>query len=279
MTYRTLIDVEAAAARIRDPHWVVMDCRFSLADPGAGIQAYRTGHLPGARYADLERDLSAPVTAATGRHPLPDPAVLARRLGDWGVGPGVQVVVYDDVGGSFAARLWWSLRWLGHAAVAVLDGGIDAWRAAGYELTREEPSVTPALFEPRVSEAVADADSVARAPQAGDVLIDGRSGERFRGEQEPIDPVAGRIPGAVNAPTDGNLGPDGRFLAPEVLRQRFLTLLSGAAAGAAIHYCGSGVTACHNLLAMEHAGLHGSRLYPGSYSEWIRDPSRPVARG
>lgn len=279
MIYRTLIDVAATAAQLTNPDWVLIDCRFSLADPAAGQRAYLDDHLPGARYADLERDLSAPVTPATGRHPLPDPPSLARRFGEWGIGPETQVVVYDDVGGGFAARLWWSLRWLGHEAVAVLDGGIDAWRAAGHPLSREEPQPLRTVFEPRVSEEVVTAASVERAQSEGRVLIDARSAERFRGEQEPIDPVAGRIPGAVSAPTDGNLGPDGRFLAPERLRERFQALLDGADASAAVHYCGSGVTACHNLLAMEHAGLHGSRLYPGSWSEWIRDASRPVARG
>lgn len=279
MIYRTLIDVETTAAHLDDPDWVLVDCRFSLADPAAGRRAYCDGHLPGAVYADLEQDLSAPVTPATGRHPLPDPRSLARRFGEWGIGPGVQVVAYDDMGGTFAARLWWSLRWLGHDAAALLDGGIGAWVAAGHTLSTAETPPAPRAFESRVSEGVAMADTVKRAEDEGGVLIDARTAERFSGEQEPIDPVAGRIPGAVNAPTDGNLGSDGRFLPPAALRERFQALLGERDARAAIHYCGSGVTACHNLLAMEYAGLRGSRLYPGSWSEWIRDPGRPVARG
>lgn len=279
MTYRTLVDAEKTQAHVNDPNWVIVDCRFSLADAAAGVRAYQSGHLPGAVYADLERDLSGPVNSKSGRHPLPDPQWLADRFGAWGIGPGVQVVAYDDVGGAFASRLWWSLRWLGHEAAALLDGGIGAWQAAGFALSTSTPQPQPRVFTAKTSLEVADVAAVEQRGNRGGLLLDARSLERFRGEQEPIDPVAGRIPGAVSAPVDGNLGADGRFLSAAVLRDRFERLLAGAAPAAVIHYCGSGVTACHNLLAMEHGGLTGSCLYPGSWSEWIRDPQRSIERG
>lgn len=279
MIYRTLIECTELAAYIDNPGWVICDCRFNLADVTAGRRNYEIGHLPGACYVDLERDLSGPITPQTGRHPLPDPRVMAERFGAWGIGPGVQVVAYDDAGGGFAVRLWWSLRWLGHEAVAVLNGGIGAWQAAGLELTTLPPAAKAREFPLAPTWEVADIAAIEQSVHQGGILLDARSLERFRGEQEPIDPVAGHIPGAVAAPYDRNLGSDGRFLPAETLRARFEGLLAGADPAAAVHYCGSGVTACHNLLAMEHAGLTGSRLYPGSWSEWIRDPRRPIARG
>lgn len=279
MTHRTLIDATETAAHRDDPGWVIVDCRFSLADPAAGYIAYQNGHLPGAVHADLERDLSGPVTPETGRHPLPDPRRLADRFGAWGIGPGIQVVVYDDVGGAFASRLWWSLRWLGHEDVALLDGGLGAWVAAGFALSTALSQPTPRVFGGKVCPEFSTIDTVELQALSAGLLLDARSRERYRGEQEPIDPVAGHIPGAVSAPVDGNLGSDGRFLPTAALRERFERLLAGAAPTAVIHYCGSGVMACHNLLAMEHAGLTGSRLYPGSWSEWIRDPSRPIELG
>lgn len=278
MPYRTLVDVPTLAAHIDDLDWVTVDCRFSLADTAAGHRAYAAGHIPGARYADLDRDLSGPVTPVTGRHPLPDPAALARRLGGWGIGAGVQVVAYDDTGGTLAARLWWLLRWLGHEQAAVLDGGLGAWKAAGHALTAAAPDPVARTFtgRPRAALEVGTL-GVEQALDAGDyVLVDARAAPRFRGEEEPLDPVAGHIPGAVNLPCEGNLDAGGHFRSPAELRQRFAAALGARSCTAVIHYCGSGVTACHNLLAMEHVGLGGSRLYPGSWSEWIRDPNRPV---
>ena len=281
MTHATLISTEALAASLDDPRWVVIDCRFSLADPAAGERAYREGHLPGARYAHLERDLSAPITSASGRHPLPARETLAAKLGAWGVAAGSQVVVYDDAGGAFAARLWWLLRWLGHGAVAVLDGGLSRWQGEGRPLSAASPRITSAVFTPRAPLGeVMDAASLQAALAAGDVvLLDARAAERFRGEVEPIDPVAGHVPGARNRPLQHNLDERGGFLPASELQRQFLALLGGARPRQVVHMCGSGVTACHNLLAMEHAGLHGARLYAGSWSEWIRDPARPVARG
>jgi len=279
--FTTLISASELARHVDDPSWVVVDCRFTLTDPAAGRRAYDKEHIPGARYAHLEDDLSSPVTNGSGRHPLPAPAALAARFGRWGIGAGTQVVVYDDAFGAIASRLWWSLRWLGHEAVALLDGGLPAWRRAGLPLTADVPRVAPATFEPRAHpDLVLDSDEIGRRVAAGEcVLIDARAEERFLGEVEPLDPVAGHVPGAVNWPFEDNLDIDGRFLSQAELRQHYQGLLAGKAPAAAAHMCGSGVTACHNLLAMEHAGLPGSRLYAGSWSAWISDPGRPIAEG
>jgi thiosulfate/3-mercaptopyruvate sulfurtransferase len=280
---------------------VLLDCRFDLTDPDAGRKAYRDGHIPGARYVDLNRDLAGPITVDSGRHPLPSPAALARRFGELGISAGVQVVVYDAANGSFAARAWWLLRWIGHARVTVLDGGFAGWVAAGGAiesgddtgsagpLSAEPPAAgPPAAGQPR-SEALTptvDATAVVSTSELRDALrdpgrrlIDARAAERYAGTVEPIDPVAGHVPGAVNHPFTGNLAPDGRFLPADELRDRWLKSLGGAAPSDLILMCGSGVTACHNLLAMELAGLPGAKLYAGSWSEWIRDPAHPVARG
>ena len=280
MNYTTLIDLVTLEAHLNDPDWVVMDCRFSLADTEAGHRAYRDSHLPCARYAHLDEDLSGPVTPATGRHPLPDPERLAQKLGEWGIGHDTQVVAYDDMGGMLAAtRLWWLLRWLGHAACAVLDGGLPAWRRAGLPLTAEAPTARPAGFTPRPDDRLwMTTAQVLTLPEA-EVLLDARAAARYRGEMELIDPVAGHIPGALNLPTEGNLTPEGHFLPVAALRERFAVALGDRPPATVIHTCGSGVTACHNLLAMEVAGLSGSRLYAGSWSEWIRDPRRAVAVG
>ncbi|MDS4027506.1 MAG: sulfurtransferase [Candidatus Contendobacter sp.] len=280
MYYDTLIDVATLRAHLNAPHWVVVDCRFNLMDVEAGRRAYQKGHLPGARYAHLDEDLSSPITPVTGRHPLPDPARLARRLGDWGIGPGIQVVVYDDLGGMLAAaRLWWLLRWLGHEAVAVLDGGLSAWQRAGGPLVAEPPRVRPVTFHARPNDRCWLTTARVLALPAEDVMLDARAAARFRGEMEPVDPVAGHIPGAINLPTEGHLNADGHFLPRAELWARFMAALGERSPATVVHSCGSGVTACHNLLAMEAAGLRGSRLYAGSWSEWIRDPARPVATG
>ena len=280
MSYANLIDAGALRDYLDDPAWVVVDCRFSLTDTEAGRRAYRESHLPGARYAHLDEDLSGPITPTAGRHPLPDPARLARKLGEWGIGGGTQIVAYDDMGGMLAAaRLWWLSRWLGHEAVAVLDGGLSAWRQAGLPLTAELPVARSATFEARPDDRLWLTTARVQALSKDDLLVDARAAARYRGEMEPIDPVAGHIPGAVNLPTEDNLAADGHFRPVAELRARFLAVLEGRAPTAVVHNCGSGVTACHNLLAMEAAGLSGSRLYAGSWSEWIRDPSRPVATG
>jgi thiosulfate/3-mercaptopyruvate sulfurtransferase len=261
---------------------VVIDNRFDLADPAAGERAYREAHLSGAHYLHLDRDLSGPKTGRNGRHPLPDRDAFAALIGRLGITPDTPVVAYDAQGGVYAARLWWMLRWLGHAAVAVLDGGLPAWVAAGGALTSAEPPPidTKRPPYPRRDSLVAAIDADGLQRRLGRLpLIDARAPERFRGEVEPLDAQAGHIPGAINRFYKDNLDTDGRFKHPEQLRAEFAPLLGGAAPGEAVHQCGSGVTACHNLLAMEQAGLAGSLLYAGSWSEWSADPSRPVARG
>jgi len=279
--------IDAAALRERlagaEPP-VLLDTSFDLADPAAGERSYREGHLPGAHYLHLDRDLAdhthAPGAAFRGRHPLPARETFAATLGRLGIGPSTQVVVYDRQGATFAARAWWMLRWLGHREVAVLDGGLQAWVAAGGALNQEPPAPRgPTTYTPAPSlMPTVDADTLA-AGLGGLRLIDARAAERFRGDVEPLDPVAGHIPGALNRPFKDNLDVQGRFQRPEALREAFLPLLGGRPASEVVHQCGSGVTACHNLLAMEAAGLSGAALYPGSWSEWCADPARPVARG
>jgi thiosulfate/3-mercaptopyruvate sulfurtransferase len=279
--FHTLISADALAALVqRSSAPVIVDTSFDLADPGAGERRYRESHLPGAHYLHLDRDLSGPKSGRNGRHPLPDRAAFARTVGALGIGPETQVVAVDAHGGVYAARLWWMLRWLGHPKVAVLDGGIDAWQRAGGALVAGADSTPggPPYPERAPLVSTVDADGVARRPPAT-MLLDARSGERFRGEAEPIDPVAGHIPGAFQRFHKSNLGADGAFKPASALRDEFTALLGGRSPVDVIHSCGSGVTACHNLLAMEHAGLAGSRLYPGSWSEWSADPARPIARG
>jgi len=239
------------------------------------------GHIPGARYADLNRDLSAPVGSGTGRHPLPAAEAFADRLGALGIGNGSQVVAYDEANGSFAARAWWMLRWLGHEAAAVLDGGFKAWIAAGGELQTGQATFAPARFTPHIGAHLAvSTPQLEQALRDGaGLLVDARAEERYAGLVEPIDAVAGHIPGAVNHPFTANLGADGRFLPAAELKRRWQERLAGEAPPNLIAMCGSGVTACHNLLALEIAGLTGGKLYAGSWSEWIRDPTRPVAHG
>ncbi|MDP9012454.1 MAG: sulfurtransferase [Pseudomonadota bacterium] len=265
---------------------VLLDCRFDLSNPAAGHQAYVTAHIPGAFHADLNRHLAAPVTADSGRHPLPSAGGLREFFGALGIGDDTQVIAYDDANGSLAARAWWLLRWLGHFQVAVLDGGFKAWVASGGAVERGEPvraaapGVATGLTTPLRPETVVSTADVSRALRDPNrLLVDARAAERFAGSVEPLDPVAGHVPGAVNHPFSSNLESDGRFLPAAELRRRWLERLDGTAPGDVVLMCGSGVTACHDLLAMEIAGLPGAVLYAGSWSEWIRDPQRPVARG
>lgn len=264
---------------------VILDCGFELGDPAAGERAYAEAHLPGALYAHLERDMAGAKTGQNGRHPLPERAAFAARVGAWGIGEAIQVVAYDAQGGPYAARAWWMLRWLGHENVAVLDGGPQAWRAAGGTLESRAGSPLPRAAYPLKSAPggtmpLLQADAVQAALARGDILVvDARAGERYRGEVELLDPVAGHIPGAVNRFFKDNLGPDGRFKSAAALRADFALVGVTGGGAAVVHHCGSGVTACHNLLAMAHAGMDGTSLYPGSWSEWCTDPRRPVARG
>lgn len=277
--FTTLISPEALLPRLDDPLLAVVDCRFDLADGARGERDYRAGHIPGAVYAHLDEDLSGPITPASGRHPLPQPEVFRQWLGDHGIGNASQVVAYDDTGGSMAVRVWWLLRWLGHYRAAVLDGGWQRWMSAGLPVTREIPPVQPAAFAGVPDMSLVVTTQALLAPEPGRQLVDVRTAGRFRGEQEPIDPVAGHIPGAANLPLQRNLGPDGRFLPAAELLELYGPLARGRRPEDVVFMCGSGVTACHGILAMTVAGLPGARLYAGSWSEWIRDPARPVATG
>jgi thiosulfate/3-mercaptopyruvate sulfurtransferase len=281
MTYTTLISAAELALHLTDPDWAIIDCRYDLAAPGWGAEQYRAAHLPGAVYASLDRDLSGPVTGRNGRHPLPDIESFKMRLGAWGIGPGIQVAAYDQSNGMWASRLWWLLRYVGHSAVAVLDGGFAKWSAQARPTRPAVEERAPRAFVGApAGDQYVDADRVERLRADGRFrLIDARAPERYRGEAEPIDPVAGHIPGAVNLYNLSNLNPDGTFRAPNELRAKFLALLGDVAPEHVVTYCGSGVAAAHNVLAMEIAGLSGARVYPGSWSEWCSAPERPVARG
>jgi len=282
----TLIEPAELKEHLGDPDWAIVDCRFDLARPGWGAQVFAASHIPHALYAHLDEDLSAPRTARTGRHPLPQAEVLAATFGRWGIDERVQVIAYDQGSGAYAARLWWLLRWLGHRQVAVLNGGLAAWERAGLPLSSVSEPRGPRHFTARPDpRAVVSASEVAAAVRSGvltrgqELLVDARSADRFGGENETIDPVAGHIPGARNHPFAGNLDAQGRFLEAGQLRRSWDNTLHGVSPQQLIAMCGSGVTACHNLLALEVAGFSGGRLYAGSWSEWITDPAHPVARG
>lgn len=283
MSIAQLISPQQLAARQRAPGVVILDCRFDLGDPDYGQRSYALGHIDGSSFADLERDLSGPVSKGkTGRHPLPDPKRLIERLQTWGVDQDSEVILYDDGPGAYAARAWWLLAWLGKRdGVYLLDGGLKAWHAAGLPLSLDPAGAEPGNFagEPDMSLVLSSSRLHGRLGRAEMTLLDARAEPRFRGEVEPIDPVAGHIPGAQCAAFTENLGPDGSFLAPEQLKQRFAEKLQGRAPEHLVAYCGSGVTACHNLFALCLAGYPLGTLYAGSWSEWITDPEREVATG
>jgi thiosulfate/3-mercaptopyruvate sulfurtransferase len=277
----TLIEPRELHSHLGDPAWTVVDCRFDLARPDAGEAGWRAAHIPGAVHAHLDRDLSGTLTPMSGRHPLPGHLHLAETFGRLGIGNDSQVVAYDESNGAYAARLWWLLRWLGHTRVAVLNGGLRAWQAAGLPVESGDVAATPRTFRPTVRPGawVSTAELETELPAGRLALVDARAADRFAGRNETLDPVAGHVPGARNHPFAGNLDADGRFLPAEELRKRWLATLRGESPARTACMCGSGVTACHNLLALEVAGLSGARLYAGSWSEWIRDPTRPVATG
>jgi thiosulfate/3-mercaptopyruvate sulfurtransferase len=280
MDFTTLIDTEALAVRLGEPRLVLVDCRHNLSDTNAGEAAYRAGHIPGALFLHIDRDLSGTTTGSNGRHPLPAPADFAATLGRIGVDATTQVIAYDQNTGMWASRLWWMLRWVGHTRAAVLDGGLDKWIAEGRPVSTDVPQPRQTHFDPRPTSFAVGADQIlAQLGNGSLTVLDARAPERYRGDMEPIDKVAGRIPGALNRPYTTNLSAEGGFKSAQALRHEFEAQLGNRAPASVVHQCGSGVTACHNVLAMEVAGLPGSRLYPGSWSEWSADPSRPVARG
>ncbi|MBV4461468.1 sulfurtransferase [Pseudomonas sp. COR58] len=283
MPIAQLISPQALDARKDQPGLVILDCRFALEDPDYGQRSYAEGHIAGAHFADLERDLSGPVVkGVTGRHPLPEPAALVERLQAFGIGAGSDVVLYDDGPGAYAARAWWLLAWLGKRdGVFILDGGLKAWHAAGLPLSLDAPSTVRGSFsgQPDLRLLLSAAQLQQRLGQSGLTLLDARALPRFKGEVEPIDPVAGHIPGAQCAAFTDNLGSDGRFLPADRLKQRFAALLGDRSPGELVAYCGSGVTACHNLFALCLAGYPLAELYAGSWSEWINDPARGIATG
>lgn len=280
MAYRTLIDTATLAKNLDDPEWRVFDVRHDLMNPELGRELYAEGHLSGAMFVPLDTALSGEKTGTNGRHPLPDANDFMATLGVWGVRPGQQVVVYDSSGGTYAGRLWWMLRWMGHYSVAVLDGGFTRWEKESRPLTAEVPHFSPTVYKGAPRTMHVDAGFVKSNLGKSEVtVIDARASGRYAGMGETIDPVGGHIPGALNRPFTENINKDGTYKAPEVLAKEFAQLLGNRSPKQIVHSCGSGVSACHNILAMEIAGLAGSRLYPGSWSEWCADPKRPVATG
>ncbi|MFA7941177.1 sulfurtransferase [Pseudomonas brenneri] len=283
MPLAQLISPPQLAERQKHAGLVILDCRFALEDPDYGRCSYAEGHIEGAQYADLERHLSGPVTrGVTGRHPLPAPQALIRQLQAWGINADSEIVLYDDGPGAYAARAWWLLAWLGKRdGVSILDGGLKAWHNAGFPLSLDAPKIEPGTFVGSPdNHLLLDAEHLQkRLGQPGLTLIDARALPRFRGEVEPIDPIAGHIPGAQCAAFNENLGSDGRFLPVEQLKQRFAQKLQDRSPDELVAYCGSGVTACHNLFALSLAGYPLGKLYAGSWSEWINDPQRQIATG
>jgi thiosulfate/3-mercaptopyruvate sulfurtransferase len=279
MAYTTLIDTETVAARLTDPDLAVIDCRFLVDNPEWGAAEYAAAHIPGAVFADMGLDLAGKKTGRNGRHPLPEPATLARTFGRLGIDARVQVAAYDQDAGMYASRLWWLLRWLGYEAVAVVDGGFAKWTAEGRPVARGVEAREPRVFNGTARhDMTMGADQAAEAARSAEWrVIDARAPERYRGEQETLDKAAGHIPGAVNHFYRWNVSENGTLLSPADLRARLLETTGNVPSDRIVCYCGSGVTACHNLLALEHAGLRGAKLYAGSWSEWSSDPSRPVA--
>lgn len=278
--HTTLVSTDVLAASL-EAGWAVIDCRYDLKDTGAGHTQYAAGHIPGAVYASLSHDLSGAPTGTNGRHPLPSPEAMRRTFGRFGIAGDTQVVVYDADSGMFASRLWWMLRYMGHSAVALLDGGFAKWTREGRPVRGGEEHRSPAAFagQPHEDWRLAAGDVERLLNDRSRLLVDARSADRFAGQNETIDRAAGHIPGAANHFFRRNVAEDGTLLPREQLRAQFDALLDGRAPDQVVMYCGSGVTACQNLLAMEHAGLPGAKLYPGSWSEWSSDPSRPRENG
>ena len=281
MGFNTIISAHELKEIINNDNVRVFDCRFSLKDPQGGLKSYQQGHVPNAQFADMDTQLSSAMTETSGRHPLPDADVFIKQLKAWGVNNDTQVIAYDDISGAFAARLWWMMRWVGHEDVAVLNGGIQKWTDAGYTLTNDNVEFTRGDYSGVANmEWLVDITSVESELTANNItLIDARSADRFTAKDQKTDPVPGHVPGAINLPFPGNLTKDGVFESPDILKQRFDNVIQNQPLTNVVHMCGSGVTACHNLLAQAMAGLPPTKIFIGSWSQWIRDPSRPVATG
>ncbi len=281
MTFQTIISVEELNNNLNTKDWFIFDCRFLLKDPEGGLKLFNKGHIPGAQFADMDKDLASPMTPTSGRHPLPNPRHLVKKLQSWGVNNSSQVICYDDMSGAFAARLWWLIKWLGHHDVAVLDGGIDKWTESGLALETDVQQRAAGSFVGEENDEMwVSIEFVEKQFQENNIhLLDARSSDRFTAKDTKTDPVAGHIPGAMSFPFAENLSKQGVFLSEEELRKRFTPIISNAENKEVINMCGSGVTACHNILAMSVAGLPMTRLYVGSWSEWIKDKTRPVATG
>lgn len=278
MSYSSLVSAEITLEHLENPDWRIIDCQFDLKDKNLGYNNYKTGHIPGAIYADLDKDLSSPVTGVSGRHPLPSPEKICQTFGQWGIDTDTQVVVYDNVFGSFAARLWWLLKWMGHTKVAVLNGGLQYWKQMHYPLSKDTPNPKTTNFQPTPNmQMVVDAGKILQLlPQSRIALVDVRDPQRYSGTVEPIDKVAGHIPGALNIPWKTNLDKQGLYLNPPELITHYKAVLDNHESEDIVFMCGSGVTACHSLVALHSAGITNAKLYPGSWSEWIQDPSRPI---
>ncbi len=277
--HKTLITPSILASHLNDPSWVVIDCRFDLANPSKGEELYRAGHIPGARYAHLDRHLSGEKTGNNGRHPLPETDAMVKSFGELGVAPHCQVIAYDGDNGMYAARLWWMLRWMGHDAAAVLDGGLTRWQQEGHKVRGGVEATATVTFRgsPRPGWRLTVDQVAAGLGNSDRLLIDARTNERYRGIGETLDKVGGHIPGAVSYFFGQSLAEDKSFKPANELKKQWVAALKGHDPKDVVMYCGSGVTACHNLLALEHAGIHGAKIFPGSWSEWSADPSRPIA--
>lgn len=281
MEYNTIISTDQLADIIDHDDVRIFDCRFLLKDPQGGLKKYQEGHIPNAQFADMDTQLSSAMTAQSGRHPLPKSDDFIQQLRAWGVNDDTQVIAYDDISGAFAARMWWMLRWMGHNKVAVLDGGLQKWQAQGGSLSTETPDFAAGNFVADMHmDWLLDIETVQAELAKGTItLIDARAADRYTGKDQTTDPVPGHVPGANNLPFGGNLTQEGTFAEPEVIRARFAELAADQPLEKVVNMCGSGVTACHNLLALEIAGLTSTKLFVGSWSQWIRDSTRPVATG
>ena len=281
MEYNTIISSAQLADIAANDDVRIFDCRFSLKDPQGGKKNYQKGHIPGAQFADMDTQLSSGITQTSGRHPLPQEKIFLEQLRVWGISNSTQVVAYDDVSGAFAARLWWLLRWMGHQRAAVLDGGLQKWEALGFSLSQDTVQFPRGDFAGKANMLwVLDIDSVSMELAANNItLIDARAADRYTGKDQKTDPVPGHVPGAKNLPFGGNLNEQGLFTSPEAIKKRFDQVIRDQEIDQVVNMCGSGVTACHNLLAMEIAGFTPTKLFVGSWSQWIRDPSRPIATG